>query len=169
MSKFSSSSSSSSSSSQQQQQQQTPVENLGLEEMEAMYFQQPDSILDPHILRHLRTYIKKGGKPATVVENLSASYRGYPQMINLMCSWMELRHRVYYYYYIFLLLQVVLMMMMMMTMTTVFTLTTTVCAILIYIYMIHQVCRVHNTRDRRLGCAVPQIDHHPQFRPAQGR
>eukprot|EP01027_Heterolobosea_sp_BB2_P024183 GEZU01036395.1.p1 GENE.GEZU01036395.1~~GEZU01036395.1.p1 ORF type:complete len:225 (-),score=31.11 GEZU01036395.1:3-617(-) len=52
---------------------------------------QPDSIMDPNILLNLKNYIQAGGRPENVIELLSTSYRGYAEMVNLICSnWLPL-------------------------------------------------------------------------------
>ena len=49
-----------------------PGSGKGAEDYERI-FQQPDSIVDPQIIKHLKAYIKSGGKPATAVELLVAA------------------------------------------------------------------------------------------------
>ena len=53
-------------------------------------FSENDAITNPFIFEYLKQYIKNGGKPATVVQMLSSSYRGYPQMTSLICDWMSM-------------------------------------------------------------------------------
>ncbi|KAL9648739.1 hypothetical protein ABK040_003676 [Willaertia magna] len=60
-----------------------------LEECEKK-FSENDAITNPFIFDYLKQYIKHGGKPSTVVQMLSNSYKGYPQMTSLLCDWMSL-------------------------------------------------------------------------------
>jgi len=50
-------------------------------------FQEPDSILEPNILDTIGAFIKEGGKPLMLVNALSSSYVGMPEMCNLMSGW----------------------------------------------------------------------------------
>ncbi|KAG0043678.1 Negative elongation factor C/D [Gryganskiella cystojenkinii] len=50
-------------------------------------FQEPDSILEPNILEIIGAFIKEGGKPLMLVNALSSSYVGMPEMCNLMSGW----------------------------------------------------------------------------------
>ncbi len=59
-----------------------------IEECEAR-FRENDAILNSDVSQLLRRYLKAGGKPQTVVEQLGTSYRGYQQIIDLMISWMK--------------------------------------------------------------------------------
>ncbi|KAF9977166.1 Negative elongation factor C/D [Actinomortierella ambigua] len=57
--------------------------------MEAMMqsFQAPDSILEPKIFETIGSYIRVGGPPLQLVNALSNSYVGMPEMCNLMSGW----------------------------------------------------------------------------------
>ncbi|KAF9915769.1 Negative elongation factor C/D [Lobosporangium transversale] len=57
--------------------------------MEAMmqFFQGLDSILEPKIYDLIPTFIKEGGQPLMLVNALSNSYVGMPEMCNLMSGW----------------------------------------------------------------------------------
>jgi len=57
--------------------------------MEAMLqsFQAPDSILEPKIYDAIAGYIKEGGQPLALVNALSTSYVGVPEMCNVMAGW----------------------------------------------------------------------------------
>jgi hypothetical protein len=59
-----------------------------IEECEAL-FRENDAIMNPDVSQLLRRYLKAGGKPQTVVEQLGDSYRGYSQITDLMVSWMR--------------------------------------------------------------------------------
>ncbi len=60
-----------------------------LEELEQKHFLVPDSIMDPQIVKNMKSYIKSGGQINTVIDRLSNSYRGYTQMTSLIYSWMQ--------------------------------------------------------------------------------
>ncbi|KAF0973276.1 hypothetical protein FDP41_008483 [Naegleria fowleri] len=60
-----------------------------LEECERK-FSENDAITNPFIFDYLKQYIKNGGKPSTIVQMLSSSYKGYPQMTSLLCDWMTM-------------------------------------------------------------------------------
>ncbi|KAF9581862.1 Negative elongation factor C/D, partial [Lunasporangiospora selenospora] len=47
----------------------------------------PDSILEPKIYETIGAYIKEGGQPLLLVNALSNSYVGMPEMCNLMSGW----------------------------------------------------------------------------------
>ncbi|KAI1318446.1 Negative elongation factor C/D [Mortierella claussenii] len=51
------------------------------------FFQGPDSILEPKIYDLIPTFIKEGGQPLMLVNALSNSYVGMPEMCNLMSGW----------------------------------------------------------------------------------
>lgn len=53
-----------------------------------LVFKENDSILIPNIFQVLKAFIKAKGKPQTAIELLGSSYKGFPHMINLICSWM---------------------------------------------------------------------------------
>ena len=74
--------------SQHQQHSSETASNAAiLHECEAQ-FRENDSVLNMNIFKLLKTYIKAGGKPATVVELLSSNYKGYMHMTSLICSWL---------------------------------------------------------------------------------
>lgn len=50
-------------------------------------FQSPDAILEPDIMTQLTNYMKDGGQPLLLVNALSSSYVGMPEMCNLMAGW----------------------------------------------------------------------------------
>ncbi|KAG9069453.1 Negative elongation factor C/D [Linnemannia hyalina] len=50
-------------------------------------FQTPDSILERKITDNIAGYIKEGGQPLLLVNALSSSYVGVPEMCNLMSDW----------------------------------------------------------------------------------
>ncbi|KAF9319560.1 Negative elongation factor C/D [Podila horticola] len=50
-------------------------------------FQSPDAILEPDIMQQLTDYMKDGGQPLLLVNALSSSYVGMPDMCNLMAGW----------------------------------------------------------------------------------
>ncbi|KAF9115158.1 Negative elongation factor C/D [Mortierella sp. AM989] len=50
-------------------------------------FQAPDSILEPKIFETIAAFIKEGGQPLLLVNALSNSYVGMPEMCNLMSGW----------------------------------------------------------------------------------
>ncbi|KAF9426496.1 Negative elongation factor C/D [Podila epigama] len=50
-------------------------------------FQEPDAILEPNIVENLAGYMKEGGQPILLVNTLSSSYVGMPEMCNLMAGW----------------------------------------------------------------------------------
>ncbi|KAG0238649.1 Negative elongation factor C/D [Actinomortierella wolfii] len=50
-------------------------------------FQAPDSILEPKIFETISSYIREGGQPLLLVNALSNSYVGMPEMCNLMSGW----------------------------------------------------------------------------------
>ncbi|KAG0268670.1 Negative elongation factor C/D [Actinomortierella ambigua] len=50
-------------------------------------FQAPDSILEPKIFETISAYIREGGQPLLLVNALSNSYVGMPEMCNLMSGW----------------------------------------------------------------------------------
>lgn len=54
------------------------------------YLQKPDSILEENVFEIVKNYLRLGGSPSQVIQNLSNSYRGYPQMCNLISNWMEI-------------------------------------------------------------------------------
>ncbi|KAF8930566.1 Negative elongation factor C/D [Dissophora ornata] len=50
-------------------------------------FQAPDSILEPKIFETIALYLEEGGQPLMLVNALSTSYVGMPEMCNLMSGW----------------------------------------------------------------------------------
>lgn len=49
--------------------------------------QAPDSILEPKIGAMITVYLNGGGQPLQLVNSLSNSYVGMPEMCNLMSEW----------------------------------------------------------------------------------
>lgn len=51
--------------------------------------QHTDAILEGDVLKTLKNFLMKGGKPQEVIKYLSEGYRGYAQMCNLMGHWLR--------------------------------------------------------------------------------
>lgn len=51
---------------------------------------QTDAILEDDVLKNLKNFLVKGGKPQEVIKYLSEGYRGYAQMCNLICRWLRI-------------------------------------------------------------------------------
>lgn len=51
--------------------------------------QHTDAILEEDVLKTLKNFLMKGGKPQEVIKFLSEGYRGYAQMCNLLCNWLR--------------------------------------------------------------------------------
>lgn len=51
--------------------------------------QQPDSILEMDVFANIKTMFESGGLPQEIIKFLGASYRGYPQMCNLVSNWLR--------------------------------------------------------------------------------
>lgn len=51
---------------------------------------QTDAIMEDDVLKNLKNFLVKGGKPQEVIKYLSEGYRGYAQMCNLICQWLRL-------------------------------------------------------------------------------
>jgi negative elongation factor C/D len=49
-----------------------------------------DYLLEPEIFKTLPKYVRLGGFPEEAIRLLSQNYRGYPQMCNLVVSWLKL-------------------------------------------------------------------------------
>ncbi|KAG0208291.1 Negative elongation factor C/D [Mortierella sp. GBA30] len=52
-------------------------------------FQAPDSILEPAVVQMITDFLQSGGQPLQVVNTLSNSYVGMPEMCNLMSEWSQ--------------------------------------------------------------------------------
>lgn len=51
--------------------------------------QQPDSILEMDVFANIKTMFESGGLPQEIIKFLGGSYRGYPQMCNLVSNWLR--------------------------------------------------------------------------------
>lgn len=51
--------------------------------------QQPDSILEMDVFANIKTMFESGGLPQEIIKYLAGSYRGYPQMCNLVSNWLR--------------------------------------------------------------------------------
>lgn len=51
--------------------------------------QQPDSILETDVFANIKTMFESGGLPQEIIKFLAGSYRGYPQMCNLVSNWLR--------------------------------------------------------------------------------
>ncbi|KAF5839747.1 TH1 protein-domain-containing protein [Dunaliella salina] len=49
----------------------------------------PDFLLEPSCFSVICAYIKAGGTPNAIIENLTDGYVGYAHMASLMCGWMD--------------------------------------------------------------------------------
>ena len=52
--------------------------------------EQPDSVLNSDVQNTVARFIESGGLPSEALELLSDNFKGYPQMTNILCEWMEL-------------------------------------------------------------------------------
>jgi hypothetical protein len=72
-------------------QDQANAEELKLQRLrEAMKaLQQPDAILEDDVFANIRAIFEARGSPQEIIKSLSSSYRGYPQMCNLVSHWLR--------------------------------------------------------------------------------
>lgn len=66
-----------------------PDPSSKLNELEA-FLRQPDAVMEPNIMEHLREYVMANGHPQQAVEYLTDSYVGFAQMSSLVCHWIKL-------------------------------------------------------------------------------
>lgn len=51
--------------------------------------QKPDSILEEDVFANIKAFFDAGGSPPEIIKSLSGSYRGFPQMVNLVSFWLR--------------------------------------------------------------------------------
>lgn len=51
--------------------------------------QQPDAILEDEVFTNIKAFFDAGGSPPEIIKSLSGSYRGFPQMVNLVSFWLR--------------------------------------------------------------------------------
>jgi len=70
-------------------QQRSDEEKLRARQIAQLALQRPDAILEPDCFSHLKRFIANGGTPQDVIQYLSSGYKGYPEMCNLVCTWLK--------------------------------------------------------------------------------
>jgi hypothetical protein len=51
--------------------------------------QTPDAILEDDVFANIKAIFESGGSPQEIIKSLSGSYRGFPQMVNLVSHWLR--------------------------------------------------------------------------------
>jgi len=72
----------------EEEQQHQPEQTQPQDSESKSFLQSPDSVLEPEVLEVIRTFITEGGTPHTAIQLLAESYKGLPQMCQLLMGWL---------------------------------------------------------------------------------